>query len=423
MSPTRVNSPHELIRRIERPSRIFVHGASATPPSLVEALTQDKSRLSGSELMHLHVVGPASYADCQEFRVTNLFVGENLRGRVNCGRVDYLPCFLSEVPQLFHQGIRAPDVALLQVSPPAASGYCSLGTSVDVARAAVSSAKLVLAQVNPAMPRTHGDAFIPFSRIHAYWEQEMELPEPEPRSPTPEEEAIGGHVASLVEDGSTIQVGIGNIPNAVLARLKNHKRLGLHTETFSDGVLPLLESGVMDHSQKAVHRGKAVTSFIAGSKKLYSFVNDNPSVIFLESDYVNDTRVIARNPKVVAINSAVEIDLTGQVVADSVGTRIISGVGGQMDFVRGASLSPGGKAVIAFTSRTKRGRSRIVSLLQSGAGVVTTRAHVHYVVTEFGAVNLFGKTLSERAKALISIAHPDHREKLNREWSELWCSL
>lgn len=417
-SSYKAESAHDLLQHIQPGMRVFVHGAAATPTLLLEALAKDHARLKNTEVMHLHTVGPASYASHPEFRVTNLFVGENIRTRLDYERVDYLPCFLSEIPQLFRSGARRPDVALVQVSPPDAHGFCSLGTSVDVARAAVDSATIVLAQVNPKMPRTHGDGVIPFSRITAYWECGVELPESSSKAPGMVEQSIAAHVAELVEDGSTLQVGIGAVPDAVLASLKGHRHLGVHTETFSDGLLPLVECGAIDNSLKQCHRGHITTSFISGSQALYSFVHDNPSVLFLESDYINDVKNIARNPKVIAINSAVEVDLTGQVVADSIGHRVISGVGGQMDFIRGATLSPGGKAIIALPSRTKKEKPRIVSALQPGAGVVTTRAHVHFIVTEYGSANLYGKTLSERAKEMIRISHPDDREELSRAWRD-----
>lgn len=418
MSALRTASAAALLQYVQPGQRIFVHGAAATPLALLSALTEERRRLQGVEIMHLHTYGNAPYVEYPEFRVTNLFVGENLRSHLDYERVDYLPCFLSEIPHLFRKRIRAPDVAIVQVSPPDASGHCSLGTSVDIARAAVDSAQIVLAQVNPRMPRTHGDGFIPFSRLTAYWEHEEALPATPPKAPSAVESAIAFHAASLVDDGATLQVGVGSVPDAVLANLRGHKHLGLHTETFSDGALPLLESGAIDNSRKACHRYKTVTSFVSGSPKLFAFVNDNPSVVFLESDYVNRAEIIARNPRVLALNSAVEVDLTGQTVSDSIGPRIISGVGGQMDFVRGATLSEGGKAVIALPSRTKNGSPRIVPSLKPCAGVVTTRAHVHFIVTEFGVADLYGKTLGERARALTQIAHPADREPLERAWYE-----
>lgn len=395
--------------------RVFVHGGAATPNILLNALVEQSDRLRNVEMIHLHTEGPCHYSEAKysaSFRIVNLFVGANLRSRLDYDRIDYLPCLLSEVPNLlrFHRPI---DVALVHLSPPDEHGYCSLGVSVDVARAAVDSAKILIAQINPQMPRTHGDSYLHIDELDAYVEVDMPIPEILPSHPPSEEERrIGRFVASLVEDGSTLQVGIGAVPDAVLAELKNHRRLGVHSEMWSDGILNLIEAGAVDNSQKIDHPGKCVSGFLMGSKKLYDFVNNNPFVVQLGADYVNNPQVICRNPKVVAINSAVEMDLTGQVCADSVGRRIISGVGGQMDFMRGASLSAGGRPIIAMTSRTLHGAPRIVSMLKPGAGVVTTRAHVHSVVTEYGIAQLFGKTLSERAKALIDIAHPEDRSLL-----------
>lgn len=410
---------NSLIELLPRSGTVFIHGASATPTPLLEALVQNADRFEGLELLHLHTAGKAEYAApdyAKNFRVTNLFVGENLRSRLDYDRVDYLPCFLSEIPLLFQKGKKPLHAAIVQISPPDAHGYCSLGTSVDVARAAVEHAPLVLAWINPKMPRTLGDGIIHESKIAAAWTQERDLPESICAAPSPAEEKIGAFVASLVEDGATLQMGIGSIPNAALRSLRSHRHLGIHTEMFSDGVVDLVESGAIDNSRKRIHRGKIVTGFVTGTKRLYDFVNDNPGVAFLGSDYVNRSANIARNPKVTAINSAVEVDLTGQVCADSIGSRVISGVGGQMDFIRGAMLSEGGKAIIAITSRTKKGQSRIVSFLKQGAGVVTTRAHVHYVITEYGIADLYGKTLGERTQALLQIAHPDDREELARAY-------
>lgn len=417
----RHSSASEVVQFIQSGQRVFVHGAAATPGLLLRALVEQAERLTGVELIHLHTMDRAAYADPKykyNFRVVNLFVGENVRHQVDYDRVDYLPVFLSEIPQLFKSGRRHLDVALVHVSPPDQHGFCSLGTSVDVAKAAVDHADLVLAQINPRMPRVHGDGLIHISNIDHYVEVDEPLYEPK-REPLSEVSlAVGRNVASLVEDGATLQVGIGSIPDAVLASLTGHRHLGLHSEMWSDGALALLQSGVIDNSKKAVHPGKAVSGFIMGSRAVYDFIHDNPSVTQLVIDYVNQPNVIARNPKVTAINSAVEVDLTGQICADSVGNRIISGVGGQMDFMRGAALSPKGKPIIAITSRSKKGISRIVSSLKSGAGVVTTRAHVHYVVTEHGIADLYGKTLNERAHELIRIAHPEDREGLERAWKE-----
>jgi acyl-CoA hydrolase len=414
--------PLDAIARIRSGQRVFVHGGSATPLVLLDALLARAPELRNVELMHLHTAGKGAYADpayADSFRTTNLFVGHNLRNRVGSEQVDYLPCFLSEIPNLFRSGRRAPDVALLHVSPPDAHGYCTLGTSVDVARAAVDTAAVVIAQVNPRMPRVHGDGFIHMSEIHHWVEVDEEIPESPAAPQGPVEEAIGRHAASLIEDGATLQMGIGAIPDAVLAALHTHRHLGIHTEMWSDGCLDLLKSGAVDNSLKKVHPGKTIAGFVVGTRPLYDYIHDNPSAVLLDIAYVNNPGIIARNPKVTAINSAVEVDLTGQVCADSIGSRIISGVGGQMDFIRGASISPGGKPIIALPSRTKNGKSRLVAQLTPGAGVVTTRAHVHFVVTEYGVADLAGKTLHERARALVNIAHPEDREDLTRAWRSL----
>lgn len=397
--------------------RVFIHSVAAAPQRLIAALTDRADELRDVELVHLHTEGPAPYAApalAASFHTRALFVGANVREAVASGEADYLPVFLSEVPALFRQRLLPLDVALIQVSPPDRHGFCTLGTSVDVSRAAVQSAQEVVAEINPRMPRTHGDSLVHVNDIGMAVEVDYpiaELPRP---SLGPVELAIGRHVAGLVDDGATLQMGIGSIPDAVLAALTDHVDLGVHTEMFSDGVLDLVERGVVNGVRKRVHPGKLVASFLLGSRRLYDFVDDNPLVVMLGADYVNDTAVIRRNPKVTAINSAIEIDLTGQVAADSIGTRQYSGVGGQMDFIRGAALSAGGKPIIAMPSTTRNGASRLVPLLKPGAGVVTTRAHVHYVVTEHGVANLYGRTLRERARALIAIAHPDHREFLEQ---------
>ncbi|MEZ4459075.1 MAG: acetyl-CoA hydrolase/transferase C-terminal domain-containing protein [bacterium] len=417
------NSVEDAVSCIRSGHRVFVHGGAATPAILVQALVDQAARLQDVEIIHLHTEGhEALYAQPQyaaSFRVANLFIGSNVRPYFDGARVDYLPCFLSEIPALFRSGRRKLDVAMVQVSPPDRHGCCSLGVSVDVARAAVEAADTVIAQINPAMPRVHGDGFIHLDDIDYWIEAETPLPEIIAPPPGPAELAIAKNCAQLVEDGSTLQVGIGAIPNAVLGELIHHRHLGVHTEMWSDGMLPLLESGVVDNSRKASHQGRTVSGFVMGSRKLYDFIDDNPQVAQFDIGWVNRVDVIAQNPKVVAINSAVEIDLTGQVCADSVGHRIISGVGGQMDFIRGASLSEGGKPIIAITSTTGKGASRIVPTLHPGAGVVTTRAHVHYVVTEYGVADLYGKTLGERAEALMAIAHPSQREALQRGWREI----
>jgi len=407
----------EAVAYVRSGDRVFVHTAAAAPIELVEALAARATELSEVELVHLHTEGPAPYAEPgmeKSFRVRCLFIGPNMRRAVAEGRADYVPSFLSEVPVLFRHGILPLDVALVQVSPPDRHGYCSLGVSVDGSRAAVECARRVIALVNPRMPRSHGDGLVHVTRFAATVETDRPLPE-HPRPALGEvEHAIGRHVAGLIEDGSTLQMGIGAIPDAVLAALKDHKRLGVHTEMFSDGLVELWERGVVTGEEKRVHPGKIVATFVTGTRKTYDFLDDNPEVAMLDVAYVNDTAVIRRNPKVVAINSAIEVDLTGQICADSIGTRMYSGVGGQMDFIRGASLSVGGKPVIALPSTTSHGDSRIVPFLKQGAGVVTTRAHVQYVATEFGCVDLRGKSLVERARHLVAIAHPDHRESLER---------
>lgn len=415
-------SAEAAVANVQSGQRVFVHGAAATPTVLLDALVHQAQRLRDVELIHLHVDGQPEYASPRfkdAFKVSNLFVGANMRPYMGSENVDYLPMFLSEIPNMFRSGRRAPDVALLHVSEPDSHGYCSLGTSVDIARAAADSAETILAQINPNMPHTHGDGFIHCSRFTAAVRVDTPIPAYPSRDLTEIEKQIGVHVAELVEDGSTLQMGIGSIPDAVLASLSGFRHLGVHTEMFSDGLLPLLESGVADNSRKAVHPGKTVSGFLMGTRRLYDFVDNNPAVAMLDIGYVNDPSVIQRNPKVCAINSAVEIDLTGQICADSVGSRIISGVGGQMDFIRGASLSPGGKPIIALPSQSGAGQSKIVFQLQPGAGVVTTRAHAHFVVTEYGYADLYGKTLRERAKALIAIAHPAHRDKLQYELSRI----
>jgi acyl-CoA hydrolase len=347
-----------------------------------------------------------------------LFVSEPVRQAVCDGRADFIPAFLSDIPDMM-RSVLPIDVALVHVSPPDLHGYCSLGVSVDVARTAVNCARHIIAQVNPQMPRTHGDGMIHTSRFTSMLYHDEALPQVDYGAKVGATElAIGKNVADLIEDGSTLQVGIGTIPDAVLKSLFSHKNLGMHTEMFSDGVIPLFEKDIINNSKKKIHPNKMVTAFALGTQKLYNYVHDNPAIAFLDIDYVNDPHVIRRNPKVVAINSAVEIDITGQICADSIGTYQYSGIGGQMDFMRGAALSEGGKPIIAITSRTKKGISRIVPYLQQGAGVVTTRGHVHYVVTEYGVAYLYGKNLRQRAKDLINISHPDDREMLTRQCFE-----
>lgn len=409
------------VRLIESGNRIYIHGMAAAPQELIRAMTARAIELRDVEIVQLHTEGIAPYSEPEyqnSFRVNALFVGANIRKAIESGRADYVPVFLSEAPSLFRDRVLPLDVTLIQVSPPDRHGFCSLGVSVEATRAAVQSAKFVIAQVNRFMPRSHGDGLIHLNDLSAYVEHDEPLPETTVSPPNEIEQAIGKHCAELIEDGATLQLGIGSIPDAVLASLTNHKDLGVHTEMFSDGLIGLVESGVITGNQKKVHPGKIVATFVLGTRKVYDFIDDNPLVAMLDAAYVNDTSVIRKNPKVTALNSAIEVDITGQVCADSIGTRLYSGVGGQMDFIRGAMYSVGGKPIIALPSITKKGESRIVSLLKPGAGVVTTRAHVHFIVTEYGVADLYGKNFRQRANALINIAHPDHREKLDRDAHE-----
>ncbi len=414
----KIVSESEAVSCVNSGNRVFVQGAAMTPNVLINALCKRYDELDNIEIIQLHTEGKATYSEypCnQTFKVNSCFVGGNVRGAVNSANGDYIPIFLSEVHLLFKRNILPLDVAFIQVSPPDKHGFCSLGTSVDVTLSAIETAKIVVAQINKNVPRTHGDGIIHINKINYAIEADEPIYSAVMSVPSQVEEAIGRNVASLVEDGATLQMGIGNIPNAVLANLHNHKRLGIHTEMFSDGILPLVEKGIITGEEKRVKQGRIVTCFAMGSKKLYDFIDDNPIVHFKEASYTNDTKLIRKNPKATAINSAIEIDLTGQVCADTIGRYQYSGVGGQMDFIRGASLSEGGKAIIAMPSITTKGVSKIVPYLKEGAGVTSTRAHIHYVVNENGIVDLFGKNLKQRAKALIEIAHPSIQETLEEE--------
>ena len=413
-------TPEAAVQCVKPGNRVFIHGSAATPVVLIKALQERYEELQDVELVSITNLGDVNFSDPKyhgRFFFNSLFVSGNTRAVANSCDGDYVPVFLSEIPLLFRRNILPIDVAIIQVSPPDSHGYCTLGTSVDIARAAVETAKTVVAQVNPKMPRTHGDGFLHVSRIDQLVWHDSDLPEVDYSSKTTEAIVqIGKNVAALVDNGATLQMGIGSIPDQVLQNLYNHKDLGIHTEMLSDGVIPLLEKGVINNRNKKINVGRSVTGFMAGTRKLYDFVHDNPSIRVMDIGYVNDTSVIRRNPKATAINSAIEIDLTGQVCADSIGTYQYSGIGGQMDFIRGASLSEGGMPIIALPSTTSKGLSRIVPFLKEGAGVVTTRGHIHWVVTEYGSVDLFGKNLKQRGKALIEIAHPDHREMLERAW-------
>lgn len=412
------STAEEALGIISSKQRVFVHGSACTPLYLMRKLAEQSDRLRDVELVFITVLGDIEVQKPQyqdSFHINCMFVSAPIREAVSEGRADYIPVFLSDIPDLFNKRILTIDVALVQVSPPDRHGYCSLGTSVDIARSAVNMAKYVVAQVNPKIPRTHGDGLIHISRFSRMVYHEEDLPEVNYGANTTENEmAIGRHIAGMIEDGSTLQMGIGTIPDAVLKSLTNHKNLGIHTEMLSDGVIDLFESGVINNSLKKIHPHKAVTGFAAGTRRLYDYVDDNPAINFLDIDYVNNPHVIRRNPDMVAINSAIEVDLTGQVCSDSIGSLQYSGIGGQMDFMRGAALSEGGKPIIALTSRTHKGVPRIVPHLKDFAGVVTTRGHIHYVVTEYGVAYLYGKNLRQRAKSLIDISHPDDREELTK---------
>lgn len=411
-------SPTEAVSVVKNGDNVFIHGAAATPTPLLEALAA-RTDLENVKVYHLHTNGPAPFADpgkINSFRSISLFTGQPLRQAIADGRADFVPIFLSDIPNLFLSGQVKLDVALVQLSLPDVHGLSSLGTSCDASKAALETAKIVIAEFNAQMPRTHGANVVRPDRVHRWIATDRPLIEHASPPESPVEARIGELIADLVEDGSTLQMGIGGIPDAALARMTEKRDLGIHTEMFSDRIVDLFEAGAISNRFKTVGVGRLVTSFIGGTKRLFDFVDDNPLVNFYPCNWTNDTAVIRKNPKVVAINSAIQIDLTGQVCADSIGHRIFSGIGGQMDFIRGAALSPGGKPIIALPSRAMGGKvSRLVAELNPGAGVVTTRGHVHWIVTEYGAVNLHGKTLRERGDALISIAHPDFRTELRHD--------
>jgi len=411
-------SAQEAISIIKDGDRVFSHGGACTPTYLLDELAQQVQKIGKIELVSVTQHGEVAVANPKykdSVFINSLFVSTPVRAAVNSDQGDYVPIFLSEIPILFKRNILPIDVAIVTVSTPDKHGYCTLGTSVDIARAAVDSAKKIIAVVNPKLPRTHGDGMIPTDRIHKMVLHEQELPTLNYGAKTTQDELnIGKFVAELIDDRSTLQMGIGTIPDAVLKCLTNHKDLGIHTEMLSDGVIDLINSDVINNKYKNFHNNVSITSFCLGTKKLYDFVDDNPSIAFMDIGYVNFPINIMKNHKMHAINSAIEIDLTGQVCADSIGSYQYSGIGGQMDFIRGAALSEGGKPIIALTSRTKKGIPRIVPFLKQGAGVVTTRGHIHYVVTEYGVAYLYGKNLKQRAKALIEIAHPEDRETLEK---------
>lgn len=412
-------TPQEAVKVIKSNDHIHLSSVASVPQCLVNAmLERGRNReFENVYIHHLHTEGEAPYSEKEfegVFQHDAFFVGSNVRKGVQEGYADYIPVMLSETQKLYREGYLPCDVAMIQVSPVDEHGYVSMGTSVDATLAAVEMAKTVIAVVNKNVPRSFGDALIPISMIDIFVEDNTPLIPAHFTQPTPEEIAIGKHCAGLIEDGACLQMGIGAIPNAVLTQLTNHKDLGIHTEMFADGVLPLVESGVINGKNKKLDNGKMVSTFLMGSQKVYDFIHNNPQVAMMDVAYTNDPFIIAQQPKMTAINSALQIDITGQVCADSLGTKFFSGAGGQIDFIYGSSRSRGGKAIIAMPSTTNKGISKIAPTLNLGAGVVTSRFHIHWFVTEFGAVNLYGKSLQERARLLISVSHPDHREELDR---------
>jgi acyl-CoA hydrolase len=421
----KLSNADEALGCVESGASVYVHANAAFPQALLEALTRRAPYVRGVEVVHLIAFGEAHYNKpeyAENFRHRALFLGSNLRDTVNQGRGDYTPIHLSEIEGLFTSRQIEIDVALIHVSPPDAHGYCSLGIAVETTLTAARCARRVIAQVNNRMPRTHGNSFLHVSEIDAFVEVSQPLPEIRPNQATPEQTKIAEHVSKLIDDGACIQTGIGGIPDSVLTFLKDRKDLGVHTELLSDGAIPLIESGVINGRRKQINRGKIVLGFVLGTQKLYDFVNENPIFEFQPNGLVNNALIVGQNDNMVAINSALEVDITGQVCSDSIGTRFYSGFGGQVDFIRGAAYSRGGKPIIALPSTAKNGTiSRIKPMLTSGAGVVTSRADVQYVVTEFGVAYLHGKTIRQRAEDLINIAHPHFRDEL-REYCErmLW---
>ncbi len=423
----RFTTPEEAVKVIKSGDSVHLSSVASAPQCLIKAMCArgEAGELKNVHIHHLHTEGPAPYADPKfegVFQLDSFFVGANVRKVTQSGYADYIPVFLSETQKLYRCGAVPCNVAMIQVCPPDKHGYVSLGTSVDATLAAVECAEHVIAVVNPNVPRAFGQAMIPMSKIDVFVQDDTPLIEAKP-SPISEIDAtIGRHCAALIEDGATLQMGIGAIPNAVLSQLGGHKNLGIHTEMFADGVLPLVEKGVINGEAKKTDPGKIVSTFLMGSKEVYDFIDDNPGVMMMDVGYTNDPFIMSQNDRMTAINSAIQIDLTGQVSADSIGTKFWSGAGGQIDFVYGASLSKGGKAIIAMPSMTNKGVSKIAPTLFEGAGVVTSRFHAHWIVTEYGAVDLYGKSMQERARFLISIAHPSAREALDKAAFERWGS-
>jgi 4-hydroxybutyrate CoA-transferase len=415
---SKLSTAEDAVSLVKSGNKIFISGNAATPFVLIKALAERKDELKDVEVNHVLLLGddPLSKPGMEEhFRHNSLFVGPADRDAINEGRSDYVPAFLFEIPSFFTKRIIPLDVALIHLSPPDEHGFMSLGAECVASKAAAESARIVVAQVNEKMPRTLGDSFIHVSRVHRIVEVSEELPELERRPYTAVELEIGQHIGNLVEDGATLQLGIGGIPDAVLESLKGKHDLGVHTEMVSDGIIKLIEAGIITNTKKTLHKGKIIATFVFGSRWLYEYVDNNPYFELHPCDYTNDPYIIAQNEKMVAINSAIEVDLTGQVCSDSIGRRIYSGFGGQLDFIRGAAYSKGGRPIIALPSTAKNDTvSRIVPTLKTGAGVVTTRADVHYVVTEHGVAYLHGKNLRQRAEELIKVAHPNFREELER---------
>ena len=414
----------EAAEKIQSGQRVFITGNCSTPIPFLEALVNRYPEVENIELVQVLSIGMREFITpdmADHIRVNNLFISDYMRNSVNNGTSDFTPVFLSEIPQLFRSGLLPIDVAVIHVSPPDEHGYCSYGVEVGVTKSAAESAKMIIALINPHMPRTLGDSFIHVSRIDYCVEVNYPLPQVHPHPPSAVQDQIAGHIAAHIPDGATLQTGIGGIPDAVLRRLTNHRNLGIHTELFSDGVMEMVEAGVVNCAAKSIHTGKVVAGFAIGTQALFDYINDNPIIELHPTEYVNDPFIIAQNDRMVSINSALEVDLTGQVCADSIGTRFYSGVGGQLDFVRGACRSKGGMSIIALPSTAKDDTlSRVVPTLKLGAGVTTTRNDVRYVATEYGIAELFGKTIAERAQALINIAHPNFRDELAAQAREYY---
>ncbi|MDR0229455.1 MAG: 4-hydroxybutyrate CoA-transferase [Flavobacteriaceae bacterium] len=409
----------EAAKLIKSGDRIYVHSVACTPNHLINAIVDRAEELQNVEFCHIHTLGEARYANPtlkDSFSVNSFFIGGNVRHTIKAGNGTYTPVFLSELPSLFSSGLVPLDVVLLQVSPPDDKGFCTLGPSVAAEPSAIKAAKLVIAQVNNYLPRTFGESQIHLSQLDYCVAYDTPILTEYNGVIDDVENKIGQYIAEMIEDGSTLQMGIGSIPDAVLQKLKNHKHLGLHTEMFADGVIDLIETGAMDCSLQTATNHKAISTFCVGSERIYNYIHNNRFFEFKECSVTNDAFLIRQNPKMVAINSAIEIDLTGQICADSIGYNLYSGVGGQVDFMRGATMSQGGKAIIAMSSTTKKGANKIVPFLQEGAGVVTSRAHAQYIVTEYGVADLRGKSIDQRVQALANIAHPSFREDIVREY-------